>query len=76
MNCPLNLNSQVPLSQYLAMAGTYVTLRASPSIGIDGMYATAEGKGNPVKVAAQTPSAADNQKVGDFVVNRWSAETY
>ena len=49
------------------MVGSHVTLQASPAIGVGGMYATAEGEGNPVKVAAQTPSAVDNQKVGDFV---------
>ncbi|KIP06474.1 hypothetical protein PHLGIDRAFT_459549 [Phlebiopsis gigantea 11061_1 CR5-6] len=37
------------------------TLRASPAVGIGGMYATAEGLGEPVRTAALDPSLVDQQ---------------
>ena len=49
------------------MVGSHVTLQASPAPGVGGMYATAEGEGNPVKVAAQIPSLVEKQKVRDSV---------
>ena len=50
------------------MAENPVYLRASPAVGIGGMYATAEGDHNPVKIAAQRPPFSENQKVRYFMI--------
>lgn len=46
-----------------------VSLRASPAVGLGGMYATAAGDGNPVKVAAQRPPFSENQSVRCFTIS-------
>ena len=55
---------------HLVMTENPVYLRASPAVGIGGMYATAEGDHNPVKIAAQRPPFSENQKVRNFMF--WS----
>ena len=52
------------------MANRVVRMRASPAVGIGGMYATGEGLDEIVRVAAMAPPFFERQRVSTLFFRR------